>query len=104
MGWFLVFLATVFEMIGVYGLNLYNLNRNLTTWLIYYGGLALSFACLYFSFNYLSVSIAYAVFIGFGTAGAVLMNMMFFGESKNIFRILSLVAIIAGVTGLKAIS
>lgn len=104
MGWLLVFFATVSEMIGVYGLNLYSKKRNVMSWLVYYGGLSGSFALLYFSFNYLPVSIAYAVFIGFGTAGAVVMNMMFFGESKNIFRILSLVAIIAGVTGLKFIS
>ncbi|HLQ82984.1 MAG TPA: SMR family transporter [Pseudogracilibacillus sp.] len=104
MGWFLVFLATVSEMVGVYGLNIYNRNRNLLTWFVYYGGLAASFGFLYFSFYYLPVSIAYAVFIGFGTAGAVLMNMIFFGESKNVFRVLSLVAIIVGVTGLKAIS
>lgn len=104
MGWLLILLATISELVGVYGLNLYNRKRNLLTWFIYYGGLSASFAFLYFSFNYLTVSIAYAVFIGFGTAGAVIMNMLLFGESKNIFRVLSLVAIIAGVTGLKAVS
>ncbi|MBM7598995.1 paired small multidrug resistance pump [Virgibacillus halotolerans] len=104
MGWLLVFLATVSELIGVYGLNLYNKKRNLLTWIIYYGGILVSFAFLYFSFKYLSVSISYAVFIGFGTAGAVVMNMAFFDESKNFFRILSLLAIIVGVTGLKIVS
>lgn len=103
MGWLLVFSATVSEMIGVYGLNLYNTRRNIITWLIYYGGLLASFAFLYFSFKYLSVSIAYAVFIGFGTAGAVIMNMLFFNESKNKFRILSLLVIIFGVVGLTLI-
>lgn len=104
MGWLLVFFATIMEMVGVYGLNFYSQKKNLLTFLVYYGGLAGSFALLYFSFKYLPVSVAYAVFTGFGTAGAVIMNMVLFGESKNIFRIISLTAIIAGVVGLKYVS
>lgn len=104
MGWLFVALATVAELIGVYGLSLYSRERNLKHWAIYYGGLAGSFMLLYFSFDYLLVSVAYTVFTGFGTAGAVILNMVFFGESKNIYRILSLLAIIVGVTGLKAVS
>ena len=29
MGWLLIFLATISELVGVYGLNLYNRKRNL---------------------------------------------------------------------------
>ncbi|MBS5914289.1 MAG: SMR family transporter, partial [Paenibacillus macerans] len=50
------------------------------------------------------VSIAYAVWIGIGTSAAVLVNMIFFGESKSIGRMISLLIIVVGVVGLKAVS
>ncbi|WP_106495860.1 DMT family transporter [Lentibacillus sp. Marseille-P4043] len=104
MGWIFIGLAAICEVIGVLGLRLFSQTRTLKNGTIYLGGLGGSFVLLYFSFTYLQVSIAYAVFIGIGTAGAVLLNMIFFGESKSIYRIMSLVAIIIGVVGLKALS
>lgn len=104
MGWIFVTTAAAMELIGVYGLSKYSLEKNIANWLLYFGGLAGSFLCLYLSFDYLLVSVAYTVFIGAGTAGAVLLNMLFFGESKHIFRILSVAIIIVGVTGLKYVS
>ncbi|MFD2209798.1 DMT family transporter [Virgibacillus halophilus] len=104
MGWLFVTLAAVSELVGVLGLNLFSRKRNIWHGLIYAGGLGLSFAFIYASFQYLPTSVAYAVWTGIGTAGAVILNMLFFGESKNAFRLVSLLAIIVGVTGLKAIS
>ncbi|BAU28569.1 paired small multidrug resistance pump [Aneurinibacillus soli] len=104
MGWLFVFLAAVSEMVGVVGLKLYSQNKTIRNGSIYIGGLGAAFAFLYASFNYLQVSIAYSVWIGMGTAGAVLLNMVFFGESKNAARIVSLIAIVIGVTGLKSLS
>ncbi|MDV2687410.1 SMR family transporter, partial [Alkalihalophilus lindianensis] len=49
------------------------------------------------------LSIAYTVWIGIGTAGAVLINMIFFGESKSWKRIASIIAIIIGVIGLESL-
>ncbi|MCM3398644.1 SMR family transporter [Oceanobacillus profundus] len=104
MGWLLIAGASVFEMIGVLGLRLYSEKKRFRNGFIYLGGLGMSFILLYASFEYLLVSVAYSVFIGIGTAGAVLLNMLFFGESKSIPRIISLLAIVIGVTGLKALS
>ena len=50
------------------------------------------------------MSIAYAVWMGLGTAGAVLVNMIFFGESKKPARVFGVVLIIIRVVGLKMIS
>ncbi|MDM5230561.1 DMT family transporter [Lysinibacillus pakistanensis] len=104
MGWLLVLLAAVSEIIGVVGLRFYSQKKTLRNLFIYVGGFGLSFALLYASFNYLQLSIAYVVWIGIGTVGAVLVNIIFFGESKNRTRLISIVAIIIGVAGLKAIS
>lgn len=104
MGWLFVFLAAIFEIFGVIGLKKYSQHKTLKTGAMFLGGFGASFAMLYTSFNYLQVSIAYAVWVGIGTAGAVLINMIFFGEGKSPARIVSLITIIIGVTGLKALS
>lgn len=104
MGWLLVLLAAISEIIGVVGLRFYSQNKTIRNLLIYVGGFGMSFVLLYTSFNYLQLSIAYVVWIGMGTVGAVLVNIIFFGESKNLTRIISIIAIIIGVAGLKAVS
>lgn len=104
MGWIYVSLAAINELIGVWGLNLYSKKRTIRNGFLYLGGLGASFAFIYASFAYLPVSVAYAVWTGVGTAGAVLLNMIFFGESKSFFRFISLIAIIIGVTGMKFLS
>src|SRR5699024_2247764 len=75
--------------------------KTIANTILYFGGLAASFVALYFSFQYLPVSIAYTVLTGVGTAAAVAINIMFFNESKDIKRLISLALIIAGVCGLK---
>ncbi|RYG72959.1 QacE family quaternary ammonium compound efflux SMR transporter [Lentibacillus lipolyticus] len=104
MGWLFVFLAAISEFVGVVGLAKFSQQKTLSNGVIYGGGLGVSFIFLYLSFNYLPVSIAYAVWTGIGTAGAVLINMLFFGESKSAGRIMSIILIIIGVVGLRALS
>ncbi|HJE20030.1 MAG TPA: multidrug efflux SMR transporter [Aliicoccus persicus] len=104
MGWIYVILAALFEIVGVVGLNKFTHHKNVINTIIFFGGFLSAFVFLYASFNYLPVSIAYAVWVGIGTSSAVLINMIFFNESRNIGRIISLVIIIVGVTGLKAVS
>lgn len=104
MGWLFVFGAAICEIIGVIGVKKYSRDKSLINGLLYVGGMGTAFALLYESFAYLPVSIAYSVWIGIGTAGAVLVNILFFGEVKTPGRMLSLIAIIVGVTGLKVLS
>ncbi|EFI70650.1 QacE family quaternary ammonium compound efflux SMR transporter [Lysinibacillus sp. HST-98] len=104
MGWVLIILAALSEIIGVIGLRFYSQQKTLQNLILYIGGFGVSFALLYASFNYLQLSIAYVVWVGIGTVGAVLVNIIFFGESKNLSRIISIIAIIIGVAGLKAVS
>ena len=104
MGWLFVILAAISEIVGVVGLKMFSQKKSLKSGIIYAGGFGASFAFLYASFIYLQVSIAYAVWIGIGTAGAVLINMLFFGESRNLGRIVSVGLIVTGVVGLKALS
>jgi len=104
MGWLFVFLAAVCELIGVTGLTKYSKMKTIFSFLLYFGGFGASFYFLYQSFRFLQVSTAYAVWIGIGTAGAVLINMIFFNESKSTGKILSVILIVIGVVGLKYVS
>lgn len=49
----------------------------------------------------LPVGPAYAVWTGIGAAGTALVGMILLGESRELLKILSVVAIIAGVVGLR---
>lgn len=104
MGWLFVILAGAGEIIGAAGLKLYSQRKTFRNGVLYIGGFSSSLVFLYTSIHYLQISIAYSVWIGIGTAGAVLVNMYLFGESKNKGRVISVLLIIIGVIGLKALS
>ncbi|MCL7714308.1 DMT family transporter [Stenotrophomonas mori] len=104
MGWFLVVAGALMETVGVIGLTRYSGRRSLLNGVLYVGGFAASFVLLYQSFRYLQLSVAYAVWVGLGTAAAVLVGMLFFGESRRPARLLSVAVIVVGVVGLKAVS
>lgn len=104
MGWLFVCLAAVSEIMGVVGLKKFSQKKTIGSGILYASGFGGAFAFLYASFKYLQVSTAYAVWIGIGTAGAVLINMIFFGESRSAGRVASVALIVVGVIGLKALS
>ena len=96
MGWIYVLIASSLEISGVIGLKLFSQKKNLPNLVLFASGFALSYLFLYFALDYLDMSIAYAVWMGLGTAGAVIVNM--------ISRIISVALIIVGVVGLKMVS
>lgn len=104
MGWLFVLLASCLEVVGVVGLKKFSMEKNVWNTVLFLGGFTLSFTLLYTSFNYIQMSVAYSVWVGLGTAAAVLINMIFFNESKRVDRIIGLVIIIVGVVGLKLVS
>lgn len=104
MGWIYVIIAATLEIAGVVGLKMFSRKKNLANLLLFTGGFALSYLFLYLSLDFLDMSIAYAVWMGLGTAGTVTINMIFFGESRRLCRIVSVGLIIIGVVGLKMVS
>jgi len=48
----------------------------------------------------IEVSIAYAIWAGAGTALIALIGIVYFNESANMFKVISILFIIAGVVGL----
>jgi quaternary ammonium compound-resistance protein SugE len=49
----------------------------------------------------LPIGTAYAVWVGIGAAGAVVLGIVLYGESASPLKIISLVAVLAGIVGLK---
>ena len=49
----------------------------------------------------LPIGTAYAIWTGIGAAGTVAAGMCFFGEPVSVLRIVSLLAVIGGIIGLK---
>lgn len=63
------------------------------------GGLSLILAAQ--AVRVLPIGTAYAVWTGIGAAGAALVGMLVFGESRNLIRIASLMMVVIGLIGLK---
>ena len=49
----------------------------------------------------LPVGTAYAVWTGIGATGAVIFGMLFLGEPVTLLRVVSLIAVVGGIVGLK---
>ena len=104
MGWLFIISAAFCEIAGTCGLKLFSQQKTFPHFGLFVGGFFFSFLLMYCSLQYLTISTAYTVWVGLGTAGAVLFNMVVFGESKNRNRLLSLFMIIIGVIGLKILA
>ncbi len=62
---------------------------------------ACSFLLLSQALKTLPVGVAYAVWTGIGAAGTAIIGMLLFGESRDLFKILSLLLLLGGIVGLR---
>lgn len=67
--------------------------------------------CMIASFYFLALSVktlplgtAYAVWTGIGTIGTVILGIILFKEPVSVIRILCILLIVSGITGLKLVS
>jgi quaternary ammonium compound-resistance protein SugE len=64
-------------------------------------GMVVSFWLLSLAMRTIPLGTAYAVWTGIGAVGTVILGMLWFGESRDLVRILCIVLIVAGIVGLK---
>ncbi|GIO37550.1 multidrug resistance protein SMR [Paenibacillus antibioticophila] len=99
--WIRVFVAAFFEVLWVIGLKHAD---SFWTW----GGtiiaIVISFYGMIMAGKKLPVGTVYAVFVGLGTAGTVLSEVLFFGEPFKLAKILLILLLLAGVIGLKLVT
>ncbi|MET4655579.1 paired small multidrug resistance pump [Exiguobacterium sp. PvP048] len=99
--WFSIILASFFEVGWVIGL------KHATTpleWAATVVSIIISFTVLIKVSNHLPVGTVYAVFVGLGTAGTVVTDIVLFGQSASIIKLMLIAVLLVGVIGLKLVS
>jgi paired small multidrug resistance pump len=99
--WTKVVIAAFFEVFWVVGLKHAN---DFWTWAGTIIAISISFYLMIMAGKMLPVGTVYAVFVGLGTAGTVIADILFFGEHFNLAKIGLIVLLLAGVVGLKLVT
>jgi paired small multidrug resistance pump len=99
--WVKVVIGALFEVFWVIGLKY---AFDLWTWAGTVLSIIISFYFMIMAGKRLPVGTVYAVFVGLGTAGTVLSDIIFFGEPFNIVKVVLVLLLLVGVIGLKLFS
>jgi len=97
MGWILLVVAIVLEVVGTTNMKLSEGFSKLVPSVLVLFFYALSIIALTFAVNRLDVSVAYAVWSGMGTALVAAIGLWLFQESVTAVKVVALGLIIAGV-------
>ncbi len=104
MSWIYLFIAGLFEIAWVYSLKLSEGFSRLVPSIATFTLLIASFIFLSLAMKELPMGTSYAVWTGIGAVGAVLIGILFLGESKDILRFAFVALIAIGIVGLKLTS
>lgn len=99
--WAKVFIAAVFEVLWVIGLAHAD---HFLEWTVTVIAIIISNYLLLNVSAYLPAGTVYSVFVGLGTFGAVVSEVLFFGESIQPIKIFLITVLMAGVIGLKFVT
>lgn len=101
MQWLKVFIAAFFEVFWVIGLKHAD---DPLTWAGTIISITVSFYLMIMAGRVPPVGTVYAVFVGMGTAGTVLSEIIFFGEPLKFSKIILVLVLLIGVLGLKLVT
>jgi paired small multidrug resistance pump len=99
--WLAVLIASFFEVFWVIGLKHAD---NLWAWSGTFISIVISFYVMIIASRKLPVGTVYAVFVGLGTAGTVLAEIILFHEPIKLEKILLISLLLIGVIGLKLVT
>jgi paired small multidrug resistance pump len=99
--WMKVFIAAFFEVFWVIGLKHAD---DVWAWIGTTVAIVVSFYLMIMAGKTLPVGTVYAVFVGLGTAGTVMSDILFFGQDFNIAKIGLILLLLIGVVGLKLVT
>jgi paired small multidrug resistance pump len=99
--WILVLISAFFEVAWVSGLKHAD---SVLTWTGTVIAIIISFYGMIYAARTLPVGTVYAVFVGLGTAGTVLSEVLFFGEPLNPAKLALIALLLVGVIGLKLVT
>ena len=105
MAWILLIIAGLFEIGGPLGFKLASMHSKYFIWFIGLSilSMGLSGYFLYLAQKSIPIGTAYVIWTGIGAIGTVLLGILFFHDSANIFRLLFLSLILIGIVGLKLV-
>ncbi|MCJ1909034.1 DMT family transporter [Planococcus ruber] len=101
LNWLKVILASVFEVLWVIGLKHAD---SFLEWTVTVVAIIISFTVMILAGRKLPVGTVYAVFVGLGTAGTVLSDILLFKEPLKIEKLILVGILLAGVIGLKLVT
>ena len=101
MNWFILFVAGLFEVVWAVGLKYTDGFTRLWPSVGTAVAMAISTVLLAIALKTLPVGTGYAIWVGIGAVGTAIAGIVLFGESVSTLKIVSLVLLIAGMTGLK---
>lgn len=104
MNWLFLLLAIIFETCGTIALKLSAGFSVLLPSIAVVVSYVLCFLFLSFALRTIDVSLAYAIWAAVGVLFVCIIGVAFFHESVSLLKIVSILLIIAGVTGLKLVS
>ena len=100
MAWLALIIAGLCEIGAVYSMNR-AAHKKIDGYIFMIVFFGISLGLLSFAMRSIPMGTAYAVWTGIGTAGATIMGMLVFNDSKDWRRFLCIAIIIASVVGLK---
>ncbi|MGV3172944.1 DMT family transporter [Staphylococcus simulans] len=98
MRWFKVILAGLFEIIWV---NFLKNADSVLSWGLTLIMIAISFALVINATKSLPVGTAYAIFVGIGTVGTIIVDMLIYGDPFSFTKLFSIILLLIGILGLK---
>ena len=98
MAWALVLFGGMIECFWVSGLKYAD---SFALYMLTGIGIIVSFCCAVMAMKKIEVGVCYAVFVGIGTAGIVLTEMLVFDEPFSLAKISLIILLLIGVVGLK---
>ena len=105
MAWILLIIAGLFEIGWPLGFKLASMHSKYFIWFIGLSilSMGLSGYFLYLAQKSIPIGTAYVIWTGIGAIGTVLLGILFFHDSANIFRLLFLSLILIGIVGLRLV-
>lgn len=99
--WLSVLIAALFEVTWIIGLKHAN---EVWEWSVTIVAIIVSFYLMIMASRSLPVGTVYAVFVGLGTAGTVLAEILLFGNPVQLSKVVLIGTLLVGVVGLKMLS
>ena len=104
MAWIWLTLAGFLEIVWAVGLKYTAGFTRLVPSVITGAAMVASVYFLALAVRTIPIGTGYAVWTGIGAVGVAILSMMFFGESRDLLRIASILLIVVGIVGLKLVS